>query len=117
MAKLNKYQQFEHLFPFYQMDVNGYIYRIKEALALEEPDKGTHVYLVKQVSLENLQKVFAPHASWNELNDKDSKFVKFLNTVAGEEIGKFNVFTLRVLSILWCEGSSKEKATEFYENL
>lgn len=64
-----------------------------------------------------MQKAFAPHASWSDLNDESSKFVQFLNTVAKEENGKYSVFTLRVLSILWCEGSPKEKATEFYENL
>ena len=99
------------------MDVNGYIVRIKEALALEEPENAGRIYVVKEVSLASLQKAFAPHSSWSDLNDEDSKFVRFLNAVAGEENGKYNVFTLRVLSILWCEGSHKEKATEFYENL
>jgi len=51
------------------------------------------------------------------LNDENSKFVKFLDIVAKEENGKYNVFVLRVLSILWCEGSAKEKAAEFYSNL
>ena len=51
------------------------------------------------------------------MNDENSKFVKFLDIVAKEENGKYNVFVLRVLSILWCEGSAKEKAAEFYSNL
>ena len=31
-SKLNQYEQFEKLFPFYLMDVNGYTLRIKEAM-------------------------------------------------------------------------------------
>jgi len=64
-----------------------------------------------------LQKAFAPHASWHMLNDEGSLFVKFLNDIALEENGKYSVFVLRVLSILWCTGTAEEKATEFYSNL
>ena len=37
--------------------------------------------------------------------------------MAKEENGKYSVFTMRVLSILWCDGSPPEKAAEFYANL
>jgi len=99
------------------MDVDGYIFRIKQAMILEEPEKGEKIWLVKHVSLRSLQKAFAPHESWHELNDGESPFVKFLNDIALEENGKYSVFVLRVICILWCEGSAKEKTTEFYENL
>ena len=49
LDKMNRYQKFEHLFPFYQMDVNGYILRIKQAMELEEP--GNKLWLINQVSL------------------------------------------------------------------
>ena len=38
MAKLNKFQQFEHKFPFYLMDVNGFMHRVKEAMIAENPE-------------------------------------------------------------------------------
>lgn len=35
---MDRYQQFEHKFPFYLMDVNGYIMHIKEAMKISHPD-------------------------------------------------------------------------------
>ena len=32
---MDRYTRFEHKFPFYRMDVNGYMMRIKEALTKE----------------------------------------------------------------------------------
>ena len=47
MKKLNRFQKFEHKFPFYQMDVNGYIFRIKEAMAIEIPGNKNKVWLTE----------------------------------------------------------------------
>ena len=33
LKKLGRYQQFEKQFPFYKMDVNGYIFHINDAIA------------------------------------------------------------------------------------
>lgn len=35
LKKMDRYEKFEKQFPFYKMDVNGYILRIKEAMRLE----------------------------------------------------------------------------------
>ena len=35
LEKMDRYTKFEHKFPFYRMDVNGYMLRMKEALQKE----------------------------------------------------------------------------------
>jgi len=39
LKKMDRYTRFEKTFPFYKMDVNGYILRIKEAIKYDNPDK------------------------------------------------------------------------------
>jgi len=87
LEKMDRYTRFEKLFPFYRMDVNGYILRIKEAMQSEDMSKD--LWMIDSVTLASLQKSFQPHDSWNALNDENSNFVKFLNEVCfDEEAGK-----------------------------
>ena len=39
LEKMDMYERLEYRFPFYKMDVNGYIVHIKEAMKLYMPDK------------------------------------------------------------------------------
>ena len=38
LAKLNRYQKFEKHFPFYLMDVNGFMHLVREGSKIENPD-------------------------------------------------------------------------------
>ena len=74
---------------------------------------------LETVCLECLQVSFEMHDSWKDLKNTDSEFVKFLNEFCGVE-GQQNVFKpnkLRILGLLWCEGSPQEKVTELYDLL
>ena len=119
LKKMDRYTRFEKLFPFYRMDVNGYILRIKEAMQMG--DMEADLWMIDTVTLASLQKAFKPHTSWDALQDEESKFVKFLNeTCAAEKepcLNKFSTHQLRVLGLLWCEGDAKEKAHELYDNM
>ena len=119
LIKLDRYDKFEKVFPFYRMDVNGYILRVKEAMQLEHPTK--LLYEQDHVELPNLQLSFKVHESWNDLEDENSALVKFLNDTCvydkGPKVNKFCSWKLRVLGILWCEGSNKEKVFELYSNM
>ena len=52
MKKLGRYERFEKIFPFYKMDVNGYIMHIKEAMQATHPD--LEYGKIKTVNLESL---------------------------------------------------------------
>ena len=56
--QLNPFQQFEKKFPFYQMDVNGFMLRVREAMAKEQPDQAKTLYNVKTVTLDTIQEAF-----------------------------------------------------------
>lgn len=125
--KLNQmdiYERLEYRFPFYKMDVNGFSQHVKEAMKIYQPDK--ILLQITSVNLESLQKAFKNYNSWKDLNNKESEFVQFLNEVCPhtsdnpydqEGINIFNVNKLRLLGILWCDGSPKEKSFEFYDVL
>jgi hypothetical protein len=116
LTSMDMYERLEYRFPFYLMDVNGYIMHIKEAMKLYEPQK--MLFNIHNVDLDSLQKAFKNFKSWGELNDQESEFVKFLNEVCGSEQEKlFSVMKLRNIGVLWCNGSPPEKAHEFYENV
>jgi len=103
------------------MDVNGYMMRMKEALTKElvkQPDVD-QIWKLETVCLDCLQETFEMHDSWKDLKNPDSEFVKFLNEFCGVE-GQTNVFKpnkLRILGLLWCEGTPKEKVVELYDCL
>ena len=54
--KLDRFEQFEHSFPFYLMDVCGFIMHIKEAMHDSHP--GIELQEIKSVSLEALSTEF-----------------------------------------------------------
>ena len=59
------------------------------------------------------------HNSWKDLKNPDSELVKFLNEFCGVENmpNHFKPSKLRILGLLWCEGSPKEKVVELYDCL
>jgi hypothetical protein len=59
--RLNRYEKVEYTFPFYKMDVNGYVFKIKIAILNENPDMKDRLYLVKYVSLKALAESFSTH--------------------------------------------------------
>ena len=76
MAKLSPIERFEKIFPFYEMDINGFTLRTKQAKKLYADRRGiTRFETIVEVRLSDLQEVFKPHASWNALNDPSSDFV------------------------------------------
>ena len=84
-GRLNRYEKLEYTFPFYKMDVNGYVFKVKIALLNENPEKKGQLYLCKYVSLEALQKSFSTHTSWAALNNENSDFVIFLKKTCFNE--------------------------------
>lgn len=80
---------------------------------------------IKIVSLQALAEAFRRHASWKDLADSNSNFVQFLRDVcaiADEDkpqdsfdVEFIDIHKLKVLGLLHCEGSHKEKAFEFYD--
>lgn len=119
MSKLNRYKRFEKLFPFYQMDVNGYILRIKETMAKDKPEFKDRLEMIHSVKLESMAEVFKVHPAWSGLSDPNSDIVKLLKSefMHDEETDMLSVSKLRAIAILWCDGDPKEKVVEFYENM
>ena len=66
-----------------------------------------------------MQNAFKTHSSWNDLNNPQSDFVLWLQKVCSDDDDTevLSVFKLRNIGILWCEGDSKEKASELFENM
>lgn len=50
-ARLNRYEKLEYTFPFYKMDVNGFVFKIKIALLNENPTMKGRLYMCRFVSL------------------------------------------------------------------
>lgn len=119
IMKLNRYKKFEKLFPWYQMSVNGYIFRMKEAMALDQPELKDKVGEVTHIRLESMALAFKAHPAWDDLSDPDSMLVKLLKSefMCDDHRGELSVHKLRAIAILWCDGGPKEKVVEFYENM
>ena len=114
-ARLNRYEKMEYTFPFYKMDVNGYVFKVKIALLNENPEYKGKLYLCKYVSLEALQKSFSTHSSWDAFKDENSDFVKFLKKSCYDDVAeKFDVWKLRILGIMMCNGDPDETAEELF---
>ena len=98
------------------MDINGFMLRVREAMADENPEEATTLYNVKSIPISAMQKAFKTHESWNDLNDENSDFVKFLKTECSyEDTQNISIQKMRCVGILWCKGNAIEKATELYE--
>jgi hypothetical protein len=111
LAKLNRYQKFEKYFPFYLMDVNGFMHLVREG------SKSKNLWRIQTISLSAMAEAFKNHDSWKDLQNSESKFVQFLKEVCGddEDAEKLSIFKLRLVGLLWCLGDPLEKATELYE--
>ena len=122
-AALNRFEKMEFTFPFYLMDVNGYVFKIKLAMLAENPEMKHRIYMVSKVSLVALEKSFSTHSSWDAFKVHDSPFVNFLKDTCLDHIEEengtvwFSTFKLRCLGILMCEGDAEEKAEELYQNI
>ena len=117
IKKLNRYKQFEKKFPFYQMDVNGYIHRIKECMVAQEPHNEQRLDLIDNISLEIMAQGFSMHPAWADLSNPDSDLVSFLKLECKGEGDLLSVHKLRAIAVLWCDGDIKERVVEFYENM
>ena len=67
LAKMNRYQQFEKLFPFYLMDVNGFMHRVKQAMVAQHPEHKDDPWHIETISLETMAEAFKTHNSWSDL--------------------------------------------------
>ena len=91
LDKKNRYEKFEYLFPFYRMDVAGYMFRIRQACHYEYPDK-QKIWEVTSIKIDSLRHAFQTHPSWSDLNDDHSDFTNFImDTMVEEGVDKLNV--------------------------
>ena len=78
----NKLVKAEKSFPFYKMDVNGFILKLNHAITMSSDSKDiadkTKVYQMDYISGHNLSVAFEGYAAWNALSDKESDFAKML---------------------------------------
>ena len=114
LSKMDQFERFQYKFPFYRMDVNGYIMHIKEAMKLYKPD--SILMQIHEVDLPSLQSAFKSFQSWGDLNDENSQFVQFLNdNMSDNHDFIFDVRKIKCLGVQWCDGSNKERVQEFYD--
>jgi len=118
LDKMNRFEQFEHSFPFYLMDVCGFILHIKQAM--HNSNEGIELQDIKSVSLDALSKQFEKYESWKDLKEKEGKLAKFLDKYCFLTENEPNIYCpikLRLLGILWCQGTAVEKSTELYDTI
>lgn len=125
IMKLDRYEKFEKSFPFYQMDVNGFMLLIRKAMKTtfaDEPEK--QIYQIDHVSHAALKEAFKNHKTWSEpLSYEDSALMKLLNACCkyeGEnpkDPKSYDIENLRIFGMIWCAGDDKEKVIEFYDML
>ena len=70
IAELDSFSQFEKQFPFYKMDLNGFMYHLRKAQSQTEKE---------YVQLAHLVAAFENFESWSGLADPESAFVSFLS--------------------------------------
>ena len=117
------------------MDINGFSLRIKQAKKAYADRTGqTRYELIDEINISDLYAAFKAHDSWKDLSDPKSEFVKFLRLACTcndkdedgnaekeeehkEDDPHLDLFKLRLIGLLWCDGSPKEKAFEFYDML
>ena len=74
MSVLNRWERFEKMFPFYRMDVNGFMKLVNDAKRITVNDPKVPLYKIKYVTLIALQQAFAKNDLWsNELRDCDGE--------------------------------------------
>lgn len=125
LKKLNRYQRFEKYFPFYKMNVAGFIYNVEggRRYGLEDPENDDFadkdLKQVESYSSRGLDKQFSRHNSWVDLENESSELTQFLHKVCADDddSSKLSIKKLRCLGILWCDGRPAQKVKELYENL
>lgn len=68
LVRLSHWEQFEKSFPFYRMNINGFMKLIKDAMRYtyrEKPE--TQIYEMAHVTLESLREAFSKHTTWSTL--------------------------------------------------
>ena len=115
---MGRYDIFEHKFPFYRMDVNGFTFHVDAAM-IDQSDDKERAQFIEKVALESLAKEFTNYSyKWAELNGKETGLSRFLRSSClfeseGEAVD-ISVFDLKILGILLCKGSDKEKFFELW---
>lgn len=120
MKELNRWERFEKSFPFYRMDVNGFMKLVNDARRITQPDMSIPLYETKYITLESLKAVMEKNEMWSaELHSEESGLIKFLNATCLHEgnADQYCIQNLRCIAILWCDGDVKEKVPELYDIL
>lgn len=127
LKDMDRYEQFEKYYPFYRMDVNGFIFHLNEAIAnCAEKEGFRSVTQIDFIRLKDLQYGFKLYKTWGAFQDAQSELVLFLhkycryegNMVSEERKEEeviFDELKVKILGILWCKGSPEEKAKELYD--
>ena len=128
MEQLDRYERFEKSFPFYKMDVNGYMVLMQRAMRLtykSEPDRP--MWQIKHITLEAMQEAFKNNKTWTAALGQvkpPSEMIRFLNDTCRvdgspefKDVDKnaYSVRKLKCVGLLWCDGSNKEKVVELYD--
>jgi len=68
-------------FPFYKMDVNGFIFHLNEAIAhCAKQENVQEVRKMDYIRLMDVQYGFKLYKSWGALQDQQSELVQFLTS-------------------------------------
>ena len=79
----DKYERFQYMFPFYRMDVSGYVHHLKVAMKEFQPDR--RIFNINIINLASLQKGFNDHRSWKAMKHPESDLVRFLQESCGRK--------------------------------
>lgn len=117
----------EKFFPFYKMDVNGFVFHVNEAIKLyadqAKVTSNNAIVNIDFVTLGCLQEAFGLYHSWDDLKKEDSQLVRFLIDVCPYEgiqakqvkEVKFDERRLKLLGFLLCNGDDQEKCEELFD--
>ena len=68
---LDRFTQLEKFFPFYKMDINGYVFHVNEAIKLyadaSKLTSNVAIVNIDFVTLNYLQEAFGLYKSWSDL--------------------------------------------------
>ena len=128
LQNFDRFTQFEKHFPFYRMDVNGFIFHINEAINMYCESEGIITPHAKAhidfVQYKYLKQEFSKYTSWKELNNPKSHLVLFLHKQKydGELTGALkkdeiilDELRLKLLGVLLCKGDAIEKSQELFD--
>lgn len=88
LRRMERYTRFEKYFPFYKMDINGFIFHVNQAMHYdwcEKNDPHLNIKKLDCVSLRALRKAFEDYSSWRDLNNDRSDFIQFLSKFCPEK--------------------------------